>query len=75
MSENPFFELVGAPQYSHGAQNSRAAAEFESFSQKHKKQYSNDVDLGKRKANFNHNLRCVHYMKCKQITCFTRYMI
>ena len=66
MSENPFFELIGAPRYSHDAQKSRVAAEFESFSQKHNKKYGNDVEVAKRKATFNHNLRCVHCMQCKQ---------
>ena len=59
MSENPFFEFIGAPNYSHGDQKKRVVTEFESFSKDHAKQYMKDVELAQRKTNFNHNFRCV----------------
>ena len=59
MSENPFFEFVGASSYSHSDQRKRASAEFESFSRIHGKKYKDDVELTHRMAIFNHNLRCV----------------
>jgi hypothetical protein len=59
MSENPFFEFVGASSYSHSDQRKRASAEFESFSRIHGKKYKDDVELTHRMAIFNHNLRYI----------------
>ena len=59
MSENPFFELVGAPLYSHSDQRKRAGVEFESFSNIQDKKCKDDADLSYRMAMFNHNLRYV----------------
>ena len=59
MSENPFFEFVGASLYSHSDQRKRAGVEFESFSNIHDKKYKDDADLSYRMAMFNHNLRYV----------------
>lgn len=60
MSENPFFEFVGAAFYSHADQGARATSEFESFSTKHGKEYMNEQEYSQRRVVFKHNFRYVH---------------
>ena len=67
MSENPFFEFVGAPSYAHSDKQKRVETEFKHFSQKHDKQYENEQEIARRKSIFNHNYRyvvlsCVQYV-------------
>ena len=70
MSENPFFDLVGASSYSYADQKKRATTEFNSFTNKHGKTYKDDVELSKRKAVFNHNLRYMYmYVLCANVQC------
>lgn len=57
MSENPFFEFVGAPSYTHIDKQKKVETEFKHFSQKHDKQYENDQEVARRKSIFNHNYR------------------
>lgn len=73
MSENPFFELVGAAFYSHADQGSRVLSEFKSFCNKHGKQYMNNQEYSQRKVLFKHNYRyaCVyvHFMYAHKLLC------
>ena len=57
MSENPFFELVGALSYSHEDKWSRIVTEFESFSLKFDKHYMNEEELSERQSLFGRNIR------------------
>jgi hypothetical protein len=57
MSENPFFEFVGATPYSHIEQQSRVAAEFELFTKKHGKHYKHQKEFSQKHAAFAKNFR------------------
>ena len=57
MSENPFFEFVGAASYSHDDKHKRVESEFKHFAEKHAKKYDDEKHLAQRKAIFNHNFR------------------
>lgn len=59
MSENPFFEFVGAEGYSSDHQSRRVDEEFDHFKRKHKRKYAHQADEAERKAHFRHNYRSV----------------
>ena len=72
MSENPFFELVGAHSYSSEDQKSRVEAEFESFALKHGKKYVHQKEFSQKQAVFGQNFRWVltHAAHAVRITMF-----
>ena len=57
MCENPFFELVGAKEYSDGYRSTRLDSEFDQFKSKHDRKYKNEVEETQRKTHFRHNYR------------------
>ncbi len=59
MSENPFFEFMGAEGYSRAHQSQRTDEEFNQFKKKHERSYGRQSEEATRKTHFRHNYRSV----------------